>query len=118
MVSVILHPLHTIEEEVLQTPETPVTPNDNKLIMTRVMFKDIMSKAVEEQKSMADTTRAEVVKVACTESVKKGSELQTQPLHSSTIEHEVVRYLVEQSLIMPPTENGLTPTPSFKTRDK
>ncbi len=42
-VSAIFHPLHSVEKEVMQTPETPVTPDDDKVIMTRVMFKDIMT---------------------------------------------------------------------------
>ncbi len=49
-------------------------PDDDKVIMTRVMFKDIMTMALEEQKRMADATCAEAVKVAYTVGVKKGSE--------------------------------------------
>ncbi len=108
-VSAILHPLHIIEEEVMQTPEIPVTPDDNKATRTSVMFKDIMTKALKEQKSMAGVTSAEAVKVAYTDGVNKDSELQMHPLHSSTIEHYVMCYPVEHSPIMPLTESRLHP---------
>ncbi len=74
-VSEILHHLQTVEEEELQRAEIPVTPDDNKVCMTRVMFKNIMSKALEDQTILADATSAEAFKVAFTEGVKKGSEL-------------------------------------------
>ncbi len=64
-----------------------------------------MSKALEDNKNLANATSAEAVKVAFTEGVKKGSELQNQPLHSSIIEREAVRYPVEQSHIVPSDEN-------------
>ncbi len=60
--------------------------------MTKVMFKSIMSKAFEDQKNLVDTTSAEAVKVAFTEGVKKGSELQPQPVHNSIIEPETMCY--------------------------
>ncbi len=102
--SKILHPLQTVEEEMVQRSETPVTPDDNNISMTRIMFKSIMTKTLEDQKNLADATSAEV---AFTEGVKKRSELQTQHLHSSTIEQEAVCYPVEQSPIMPSEEDGL-----------
>ncbi len=40
--------------------------------MTRVMFKNIMTKALEDQKNLDDATSIEAVKVAFTEGVKKG----------------------------------------------
>ncbi len=55
------------------------------------MFKTIMAKALEDQKSLTDATSAETVKVAFTEGVKQGSDMQTQPLHSSSMEPETVR---------------------------
>ncbi len=58
---------------------------------------------------MADATSAEAVKVAYTEGIQKGSETQTHPLYSFTMEHEVVHYPVEQSPIIPSTESGLHP---------
>ncbi len=103
VVFAILHPLHSVEEDVIQTPETVVTLDDDKVIMTRVMFNDIMNKAIEDQKCMSAANSAEAVKVAYTEGVKKGCETQTC-LHSSTMEHEVMCYPVEQSPIMPFTE--------------
>ncbi len=49
-----------------------------------------MAKALKEQKSLPDANSAEAVKVAFTEGFKQGSDLQTQPLHSSAIETETV----------------------------
>ncbi len=56
---------------------------------------------------MANATSAEDVKVAYTEGVKKGSETQMHPLHSSILENEVLCYPMEYSPIMPSTESGL-----------
>ncbi len=41
--------------------------------------------------------------------LRKVLKTQTHPLHNSTLEHEVVHYPVEQSLIMHSTESGLHP---------
>ncbi len=41
--------------------------------MTRSMFKSNMTKALEEQKPLADETTTQVAKVAFTEGVKQGS---------------------------------------------
>ncbi len=54
--------------------ETPKTPDEDKVSMTRVMLTGLMTKALEDQKNLADATSAEAVKVAFTESVKLGSE--------------------------------------------
>ncbi len=59
--------------------------------MTRVMFKNIMTKALEDQKSLADATSTEAIKVAFTEGVKHGSDMQAQTLHSSSMEPETLR---------------------------
>ncbi len=66
-----------------------------------------MSEALEDQKSLADATSAEAVKAAFTAGVQKGSELQMQPLHSSTLEQEAIHYTVEQCPIMLSNDNGL-----------
>ncbi len=63
-VSEILHPIYPVEDEVVQRSETPVTPNDDKFTMTRVMFKSITTKALEDQKNLVDATSVEAVKVA------------------------------------------------------
>ncbi len=106
-VSEILPETQSVEEEVVQRTEKPETLDDDKVSMTRVIFKSIMTKALEDQKNLADATSAQAVKVAITKGIKHGSELQTQPLHSTTIEPETVRHIVEQSPIMPFEENGL-----------
>ncbi len=46
------------------------------------MFTSLITKALENQKNLADATSAEAVKVAFTEGVKHESERQTQPRHS------------------------------------
>ncbi len=60
--------------------------DEYKVSMIRAMFTSIMSKALEDQKNLADATCAEAVKVAFTEGIKHGSERQTQPIHSSPME--------------------------------
>ncbi len=79
----------------VQRSETPVTPDDDKVCMTRDMFKNIMAKTLEDQKCLADAITAGAVNVGFMVGVKKGSEVQTQPLHSSTIEQEAVGSPVE-----------------------
>ncbi len=99
-VSEILPQPHDDEEEVIQRSETP---HEDKVLMTRVMFKNIMAKALEDQKNLADVTSVEAIKVAFTKGVKHGSEMQIQPLHSSSMETETVH----QSSITPSEEYGL-----------
>ncbi len=70
--------------------------------MTRVMFKNIMAKALEDQKNLADVTSTEATKVAYTKGVKHRSDMQTQLLHSSSMETVIVR----QSPITPSEEYG------------
>ncbi len=48
-VSKMLPQPHDNEEEVRQRSEIPETPEDDKMSLTRVMFKDIMAKALEQQ---------------------------------------------------------------------
>ncbi len=55
-VSGILPSKQTVEEEVLQRTNTPETPDDDKISMTRVMLKSIMTKALEDQINLADAT--------------------------------------------------------------
>ncbi len=102
-VSEILHQPHDNEEDVRQRSEVPQTQDDDKVSMTRVMFKDIIAKAREEQKSLADANSQEAIKVAFTEGVKHASDLQTQPLHSLAMESETIC----QSPIRPSEEYGL-----------
>ncbi len=45
---------HSHEEEVIQRSETPETPDEDKVLMTRVMFKNIMAKSLEDRKNLAD----------------------------------------------------------------
>ncbi len=47
-----------------------------------------MTKALEDQKILADETSMQVAKVAFTEGVKQGSQRLTQPNHSSPMETE------------------------------
>ncbi len=61
------------------------------------MFKNIIAKALEDLKNLADATSAQAVKVAFTEGVKHRSDMQIQPLHSSSMETETVH----QSPVMP-----------------
>ncbi len=44
-----------------------MTPDDDKASVTRVIFKSIMTKALKEQKNLADVTSVEAVKVAFVE---------------------------------------------------
>ncbi len=86
--SEILPQPHDDEEEVIQRSETPETPDEDKVLMTRFMFKNIMAKALEDQKNLADVTSAEAVEMTFTKGVKHRSDMQTQPLHSSSMETE------------------------------
>ncbi len=106
-VSEILPPTHIDEEEVVQRTETPETTDDDKVSMTRVMFKSIMTKAIEDQKTLANATSAEAVKVSFMKGVKHVSELPTQPLHSSSMEPETVSDTVEESPVIPSEETEL-----------
>ncbi len=63
-VSEILPQPHEDEEKGIQGSETPETPEEDKVLMTRSMFKNIMAKALEDQRKLADVTSAEAVKVA------------------------------------------------------
>ncbi len=58
--------------------------------MTRSMFKNIMAQALEDQKKLADVTSAEAVKAIFTKGVEHRSEMQTQLLHSSSMETETI----------------------------
>ncbi len=81
---------HENGEEALRGSEIPETPEEEQFSMGRSKFKDIMAKALEYQKNLADATIAEAIKVAFTKGVKHGSVIQTQLLHRSTIETETV----------------------------
>ncbi len=50
-----------------------------------------MAKALEDQKNLADVTNTEATKVAYTKGVKHRSDMQTQLLHSSSMETVIVR---------------------------
>ncbi len=102
----ILPQPHENEEELRRRHETPETPDNDKVSMTRDMFTSIMTKALEDQKNLADATSDEAVKVAFTEGVKHGSERQTQPSHSSPMECESVHPV--QNPIMTSGEYGLS----------
>ncbi len=56
--------------------------------MTRTMFKSIMTKALEDQKVLADETSTKIAKVAFTERIKEGSKRQVHPHHSSSVDME------------------------------
>ncbi len=98
---------HDDEEEIIQGSEKPETLEEDMVLMTRVMFKNIMSKALEDQQNLADVTSAEAVKVSFMKGVKHRSDMQTHPLHSSSMETETVC----QSPITPSEEYGLKGQP-------
>ncbi len=52
-VSEILPQLHEDEEEVIPGSKTPETPEEEKLLMMRSMFKNIMAQALNYQKKLA-----------------------------------------------------------------
>ncbi len=54
--SQILPQTHENEEEARQRYNEPETPENEKISMTRTMFNSIMTKAIEEQKVIADET--------------------------------------------------------------
>ncbi len=58
--SEIHHPLRPVEEEVVVRSGILVTPPDNKVSMTRDMLRDIIAKAVEDQKRLAEATSADL----------------------------------------------------------
>ncbi len=62
-----------------------------------------MTKALKEQKNLGDVTSAEASKAAFMKGVKHGSDIQTQPVHSSPMEDETVRL----NPIAPSSEHGL-----------
>ncbi len=102
-VSEILPQPHEDEEDALRGSDIPENPEEERVSMTRSKFKDVMAKALKEQKNLADATSAEAIKAAFMKGVKHGSEIQTQPLHSSPMETETVH----QNPIAPSDEYGL-----------
>ncbi len=99
-VSEIRQPLQLVEEDIEVRSKKPKTPANDNISMTRDMLKDIVANALEDQERLSDDTSAEAIKAVFTEVMKKGSELQVQPLHSSSIEQDVVHYPVEHSPIV------------------
>ncbi len=79
-----------------------MTPADDKVSMNMDVLDNIVAKTLEDEKRLANATSA-----SFTEGVKKGSELQMQPLHSSLIEQEVAQFPVQQCPLVPPKVNGL-----------
>ncbi len=63
-VSDILPQPHENEEKARRRYDEPESLDDEKISMTRTMFKSIMAKALEEQKVLADETSMQVAKVA------------------------------------------------------
>ncbi len=62
-VSDILPQSHENDEEARWRYDEPETPDDEKISITKTMFKSIMAKALEEQKVLADETSTQVTKV-------------------------------------------------------
>ncbi len=79
-----------------------VTPADDKVSMNMDMLDNIVTTALEDEKRLANATTA-----SFTVGVKKGSELQMKPLHSSPIEQEVAHFPVQQCPLVPLKVNGL-----------
>ncbi len=102
-VSEIMPLSHEDDEVALRRSEITETPDKGNFSMTMSKFKDIMAKALEDQKNLADATSAEAIKAAFTKGVKHRSEMQTQPLHSSPMETETLH----QNLIAPSDEYRL-----------
>ncbi len=73
--------------------------------MTKVMVMSLMTKALEDQKKLADETSTEADIDTFTEGVKHGSERLTQPCHSSPMESETVHPV--QSTFITSGEYGL-----------
>ncbi len=73
--------------------------------MTRVNFTNLIAKAPEDQKNLADVTSDEAVKVSLTEGVKHRSERQTQHSPSSPMEFDTVHSV--QDPVMTDGEYGL-----------
>ncbi len=94
---------HEDEEEALQESEIPVIPEEEMFSMTRSKFKDLMAKALEDKKNLADATSDEAIKSAFMKGVKYRSEMQTQTIHSSPMDTETIH----QNPIAPNDENVL-----------
>ncbi len=77
------------------------------------MFKSIMTKALEEQKVLADETSMQVAKVAFTEGVKQSSQRQTHPNHSLYVETEIDR--LSQNSVMTNSDFGLQQIHQLRT---
>ncbi len=76
-VSEIMTLPHEDVEEAIQGSEIPETPEEEKFLMTRSKFKDIMTTALEDQSAKA-------IKVVFTKGVKHGSEIQN-PMETETV---------------------------------
>ncbi len=74
---------HENEEEARRRYDSPETHDEEKVSMTRTMFKSIMTKAQEDQKVLADETSTKIAKVSFTEGIKEGS----NDRHTLTIVH-------------------------------
>ncbi len=70
VLSEIFLPLQPVREEIRKDKTT-----DHNISMTRDKLRSIVSNALEEQKSLVNATRAEAIKAAFSEGIKKGSEL-------------------------------------------
>ncbi len=79
--------------------------DEDKVSMTRVMFTSLMTRALEDQKNLADVTSTEAVKVVFNKGIKHRSERQTQPIHSSPIMTSCEYGLNAVYLLRPETVN-------------
>ncbi len=69
---------HEDEEEALRGFDIPENPEEEMFLITRSTFKDIMAKALEDQKNISEATSVAAIKAAFTKGVKHISEIQNQ----------------------------------------
>ncbi len=78
--------------------------SEDSICVTRDLLKNIVSNTLEEQKKQAEAGSKDAIKSAYAEGIKRGCEIQSKPLLSSTIgqEHVMGNYLVNHSTIGSP----------------
>ncbi len=65
-VSEIYHHPNESEDNMRRRHETPETPDNDKIVMTKTKFQSIMAKALEDQRVLADENTTQVATVAFT----------------------------------------------------
>ncbi len=79
------------EDNVRKHYEPPETPDDDNMNMTRSKCSSLVAQALKEQIIIDNKASTEAVKLAYAEGLKHGSQKQSYPLQSSSLETKNIR---------------------------